>query len=489
MGQSIACRPSVCKAPLRSFSRLFLHKVLPKVPPKGLFLLVLAIGLGQFTALAQAQVHEFMLDNGLKLIVKEDHRAPVMVSQIWYKVGSSYEFNGITGGSHVLEHMMFKGTEKYPAGEFSRIISANGGRENAFTGQDYTAYFQSMEKSRLEVSFKLESDRMQGLLLSDEEFKKEVQVVMEERRLRTEDNPESLTYERFNATAFLTSPYRTPVIGWMNDLENLNVRDLQDWYQRWYAPNNATLVVVGDVVPQEVLKLAKKYFGPLKPAKVEPPKPQIEPETSGRREIVVKTPAKLPYLLMGYRVPVLSTAENDWEPYALEVLAGLLDGGRSSRFSSRLVRGSGVATSAGAGYNAHSRLGSLFLLDGTPAQGKDIEELKQALLQQVQELKEKPVTKAELDRVKAQVVADDVYGRDSVFYQAMQIGRMETIGLGWKILDQYVDRISAVTAEQVQEVARKYLIEDHLTIASLDPQPMDQKKPRKHPAGTPQARH
>lgn len=469
--------------------RLLLRHLLGHLLGKGLLLLVSGLWLSLMAGLVQAQAQEFMLDNGLKLIVKEDHRAPVMVSQVWYKVGSSYEFNGITGGSHVLEHMMFKGTRKYPAGEFSRIISANGGRENAFTGRDYTAYYQSMEKSRLEVSFKLESDRMQGLLLSDEEFKKEVRVVMEERRLRTEDNPEALTYERFNAISFLTSPYRIPVIGWMNDLDNMNVSDLQDWYRRWYAPNNATLVVVGDVDPKQVLQLAKKYFGPLKSAKVVPPKPQIEPEISGKREIVVKAPAKLPYLLMGYRVPVLSTAEHKWEPYALEVLAGLLDGGRSARLSSRLVRGAGIAASAGAGYSAHSRLAGMFLLDGTPVQGKDVKELKQALLQQIQELQEKPVTKAELDRVKAQVVAGDVYQKDSVFYQAMQIGMMETIGLGWKILDEYVQQISAVTAEQVQEVARKYLIEDHLTVANLDPQPMDQKKPHQRPVGTSQVRH
>lgn len=446
-------------------------------------------GLVVGSAHAQIPPHEFMLDNGLKLIVKEDHRAPVMVSQVWYKVGSSYEYNGITGASHLLEHMMFKGTHTYPAGEFSRIIAANGGRENAFTNRDYTAYFQSMEKNRLEVSFKLESDRMQGLLLTEEEFRKEVQVVMEERRLRTEDKPQSLTYERFNAASFLTSPYRNPVIGWMDDLKNLNVDDLKEWYQRWYAPNNATVVVAGDVDPKHVLELAKKYFEPLKPVKVIPPKPQAEPETYGRREIVVKAPAKLPYLIMGYRVPTLATAENKWEPYALEVLAGVLDGGNSSRFSSRLVRGTGIATSAGAGYSAHSRLAGQFLLDGMPGKGKDIESLKQALLLQIKELQEKPVTRSELDRVKAQVVADDVYQNDSVFYQAMQIGTMETVGLGWQILDEYVDQISAVTADQVQEVARKYLVDDRLTIARLDPQPMDQVKPRKISAGVTGGRH
>ncbi|MCG6934773.1 MAG: insulinase family protein, partial [Proteobacteria bacterium] len=263
-----------------------------------------------------AQVHEFTLANGMKVLVKEDHRAPVVVTQVWYKVGSSYEHNGITGISHVLEHMMFKGTDKHGPGEFSRIIAENGGSENAFTGADYTAYFQQLEKSRLPISFELEADRMRNLTLPEEEFKKEVAVVMEERRLRTEDKPRSLTLEQFYANAFVTSPYHHPIIGWMNDLENLTVSNLRSWYQRWYAPNNATLVVVGDVNAQEVLSLARQYFEPLKVDQITPVKPRLETEQRGPRRIVVKAPAKLPYLLMGYKVPVLNTASEEWEPYA-----------------------------------------------------------------------------------------------------------------------------------------------------------------------------
>ena len=224
--------------------------------------------------LAGNGVHEYQLENGLKLIVKEDHRAPVMVSQVWYKVGASYEPDGITGVSHVLEHMMFKGTKTHPPGEFSRIIAENGGRENAFTSQDYTTYFQRMEASRLPISFELEADRMRRLQLQEEEFQKELRVVMEERRLRTDDKPTALTYEQFIATAYTASSYRSPTIGWMDDLENMTLTDLADWYRRWYAPNNATVVVVGDVDPDEVLRLARVYFGPLKPEKIEPPKPR-----------------------------------------------------------------------------------------------------------------------------------------------------------------------------------------------------------------------
>ncbi len=426
-----------------------------------------------FAAEQAAATHEYRLKNGLKLIVKEDHRAPVVVSQVWYKIGSSYEYSGITGISHVLEHMMFKGTRKYPSGEFSRIISANGGRENAFTGNDYTAYFQQLEQSRLEVSFRLEADRMRNLTLPEDEFLKEVQVVMEERRLRTEDNPQALTYEQFNATAFVNSPYHNPVIGWMNDLENLNIEDLKDWYRQWYAPNNATVVVVGDVEPGKVLRLAKKHFGRLKPSKLTPPKPRLEAEQKGLRRVTVKAPAQLPYLVMGYKVPSLKTSQEDWESYALDVLAGVLDGGASARISRELIRGSQVAASAGAGYDMTARLDTLFVLDGTPAQGHTAADLEDALRQQILRLREEPVSEEELDRIKAQVVASNVYQLDSVFYQAMQIGVLETVGLDWRLLDEYVDRIRAVTAEQVRAVARKYLVEDRLTIAELVPLPMD----------------
>jgi zinc protease len=428
--------------------------------------------LGSHLALASGAVHEYRLDNGLQLIVKEDHRAPVVVSQVWYKVGASYEHDGITGVSHVLEHMMFKGTDKYPAGEFSRIISDNGGSENAFTGQDYTAYYQRLEKSRLPVSFELESDRMRNLNLQQKEFQKEIKVVMEERRLRTEDKPTSLTYEQFTAAAFISSSSRNPTIGWMNDIENLQLADLQAWYERWYAPNNAVLVVVGDVEPEAVLKLAQQYFGPLQPETIVPPKPRIEPPQRGKRSITVRAPAEVPYLIMGYGVPVLKTAAEDWEPYALEVLSGILDGGDSSRLTKELVRGSRIATSAGAGYDLYDRQQGLFLFDGTPAGDHSVEELQQALLQQVQRLQDKPVDPDELQRVKTKVVADAVYEQDSTFYQAMKIGQLEAAGLDWRLADEYVDRINAVTAAQVQAVARKYLVEKHLTVATLDPLPM-----------------
>jgi zinc protease len=443
---------------------------------RAMFLLALGGLVGPLQA--APPVHEFELDNGLKVVVKEDHRAPVVVSQVWYRVGSSYEHDGITGVSHVLEHMMFKGTENLAPGEFSRIIAAQGGRDNAFTGRDYTAYFQQLERERLEVSFKLEADRMAGLQLREEEFDSEMRVVREERRLRTDDNPQGLTFERFNAVAFLNSPYRIPVIGWMDDLMHLQLEDVQAWYDKWYAPNNAVLVVVGAIDPEEVRALAERHFGPVEPRPVPALKPRQEVEQKGTRRLVVQTPAELPYLIKGYKVPVLATVDEESEAYALEVLAGVLSGGDSARFPRELVRNEQVAAGARAGYNLYGRLESLFTVTGTPAQGRTIDELETALRGQIRRVREEPVTEAELERVKAQVVASAVYERDSLFYQAMQIGTLETIGLGWPRMDEYVERVRAVTAEQVQEVAQRYLTEDRLTVAVLDPLPLDPERPR-----------
>lgn len=447
----------------------------------GLMLMLLLVNL---PALANPAVHEFTLKNGLTVIIKEDHRAPIVVSQIWYKVGSAYEYSGITGISHVLEHMMFKGTDKIPAGEFSRIISINGGRENAFTGRDYTAYFQQLAKDRLDISLKLEADRMRGLTLPAAEFDKERQVVIEERRLRTEDDPQALLYEQFNAMAFVNSPYHQPIIGWMDDLNHLEINDLKAWYKHWYGPNNATLVIVGDVEPQAVLKEVKRYFARIKSAPIATIKPRREVEQRGLRRSVLQVPAEVPYLIMGYKVPSLVTAAQAQEAYALEVLAGILDGGNSARLSRELVRGSQLAASTSAGYNLISKYDDLLLLDGTPATGTTVAALEQALRQQIQRLRQEPVSQDELDRVKAQVVAANVYERDSVFYQAMKIGMLETVGLDWQHVDQYVDHIKAVTAADVQAVAEKYLQENNLTIAILEPQPLpDQATATHHRSG------
>jgi zinc protease len=438
-------------------------------------------------AIALADIHEFKLSNGLKVIVQEDHRSPVVVSQVWYRAGSLDEVNGKTGVAHALEHMMFKGTKKVPAGQFSRIIAAAGGKENAFTGTDYTCFFQEIEKSHLPLAFRLEADRMANLQITDEEFSKEIKVVMEERRWRTDDKPQAKVNEQFQAAAFVAHPYARPVIGYMNDLENMTAADAREWYKTWYAPNNATLVVVGDINTQEVLKLAKQYFGPIKPHALPVRKPQIEPEQVGERRVVVKAPGKLPYLILGFHTPTLSdkpiTPEQEWEPYALDVLAGVLSGNDSSRLNQKLVRETSLAVEVGAGYDSTSRgREALFELSGTPSDSKTVTELEAALVAEIERIKTSGVTQQELDRVKAAVIAANIYQRDSMFYQGMQMGQLETMGYSWHLLKEYPEKLKAVTSEQIQAVAKKYLIKDNMTVATLDPQPIDPNaKPQGHP--------
>jgi len=416
----------------------------------GAALMALPMALGA----SEPKVFETRLENGLKILVQEDHRAPVVVSQVWYKIGASSEYAGVTGVSHMLEHMMFKGTARHPAGEFSRIVAANGGRENAFTSQDYTTYFQMLERSKLPVSLELEADRMRNVRFVEAEYAKEHQVVLEERRLRTDDQPHAKLQEHFDAVAYTNSPYRNPVIGWPDDITNLSLDNVKKWYQLWYAPNNATLVVVGDVRPEEVVREARKQFGVLKPSVLPPPRVEQEVEQLGIRRLTVRLPAKLPHLLMGFKVPSLKTVEDEKEAYALEVAAGILDGGNSARFSKNLVRGQQIAASTGVGYELYARLQTLFMIEGTPAQAQTIEGLEAALLDQVKRLREEPVTEGELQRVKAQVLANHVYQLDSAFFQAMQLGTAETVGLGWKKIGEYESRINAVTAADILAAAK-----------------------------------
>ena len=435
------------------------------------------------TGFAQTGVAQRTLDNGLRVFVKTDRRAPVVVSMVWYTVGSLDETNGVTGVAHVLEHMMFKGTKNVPGGELSKRIAAARGRENAFTSNDYTGYFQTLHKSQLPLAIRLEADRMANLDLSADEFAKEIKVVMEERRWRTDDRPRSVVYERLRATMFQAHPYRNPVVGWMNDLENMTVADAQAFYDRWYAPNNANLVVVGDVSPDEVFALAQEHFGPI-PRKALPiRKPQDEPPQIGVKRLTVKVPAEQAYVLMAYRAPALRDPDKDWEPYALDVLATVLDGHDAARLGRRLVREQRIATTADASYDGTARGPGVFYLAGVPTQGRTVQELEDALKREVRRIVDEGVTEQELTRVKAQAIASQVYQRDSMMFQARQIGSLETIGLPHRLIDLYVDKVRAVTPEQIREVARKYLVDDALTVAHLDPQPLDARAPARPPAG------
>ncbi len=426
-----------------------------------------------------ANPFEMQLANGMRVIVKEDHRAPTAVHMVWYRAGAMDETDGTSGVAHVLEHMMFKGTQKVKGGEFNRVVANAGGRDNAFTSLDYTAYFQIVPKAALPKMMELEADRMANLRLTAGDFASELKVVMEERRLRTDDNPQALVWEALNATAWRAHPYRRPIIGWMDDLENMTWQDARAWYKHWYVPNNAYLLVVGDVDHQRVFRDAERTYGRVKPRALPARKPQHEPEQTGIKRVTVKAPAKLPYLAMAWKVPRLNDVEQDREPYALEVLAGVLDGNDAARLSKSLVRSRKIAQSAGAGYDGTVRGEASFVLDGQPAEGRTVAELETALRGELQRVADEGVTADELARIKTQIIANEVYKRDSMMAQAMEIGRFEASGYHWRAYDKLLEKLRAVTAEEVQAVAKKYFGDDTLTVAVLDPQPVDETTPKK----------
>lgn len=413
---------------------------------------------------------EHTLANGLRVIVREDHRAPVMVSQVWYRVGSSFEPRGLTGVSHVLEHMMFKGTPNVPAGEFSKLVASYGGEENAFTSYDYTGYYQMMGANNLPLSFELESDRMTHALMPDSEYVKEIEVVKEERRMRTDDNPNALTYERFLAAAYLSSGYHHPVIGWRDDINTFTAADARRWYSTWYVPNNATLVVVGDVKAPEVFDLAERYFGPLQNKPVPPAPRNVEAPSLGERRLKVQVPARVPTLYIGYNVPGINTATDPTEVFALRMAAGVLDGGSSARLETELVRGSRIAAGTSADYDGYVRGDDLFTLTGIPSQGQSVQALESALEAQIEKLQNTLPTADEMQRVRAQIISGLVYKQDSISGQANEIGALVSIGRDWREGENQVQLLESVTPEQVQAVARKYLTPERRTVAELVPQ-------------------
>ncbi|MDO9598074.1 MAG: pitrilysin family protein [Azoarcus sp.] len=436
---------------------------------------------------AHANPYETTLANGMKVIVKEDRRAPSVVHMVWYRTGSMDEPEGVSGVAHVLEHMMFKGTRKVGPGEFNKRVAAVGGRDNAFTSKDYTAYFQQVPPTQLGPMMALEADRMQNLIITDAEFAREIEVVKEERRLRTDDQPRALVYEQLMATAFQAHTYRRPVIGWMTDLDAMTAEDTREWYRRWYQPNNAYLVVVGDVDHQAVFGMARQHYGKLKTANLPARRISNEPEQRGPRKTAVRAPAELPYLAMAWQVPTLRDPTGDREAYALQVLAAILDGYDGARLNRRLVRDSQIAVSAGAGYDGTGRGPSLFYLDGVPAAGQTVESLEAALRSELQRIRDEGVSETELNRVKTQALASKVYKRDSLMGQAMEIGYLEAAGLSWRDDERLLEGLRAVTADEVRAVAQRYFSDDTLTIARLDPQPVGDKRARSPFA--PAARH
>ena len=422
------------------------------------------------------QVFETVLSNGLKVILLENHKAPLTTFQVWYRVGSRNEAWEKTGISHMLEHMMFKGTEKVGPEEYSRIIQENGGNNNAFTSRDYTAYFATLNSDRVQVVMDLESDRMQNLVLREEDFKTERMVVMEERRLRTEDNPISYLHEQLEATAFQIQPYHWPIIGWMEDLARLTLEDLKTHYKTYYNPVSAFLVVVGDFKREDLLPKIEKAFGSIRKGIDPDQKKALEPEQTGERRVTLKKEAQLPYLAMGYRVPNLREPDS----YALEVMATILSEGKSSRLHQSLVREKRLVFSADADYSLLSRDPSLFYLAANPLPGKDVSEIEKALDQEVERLQKEPVGERELEKAKNQLEASFVFAQDSLFYQAMLLARYE-ISSGWRALDDYLPSIRKVSPEDIQRVAKRYLVPEYRTVGVLIPLPPREGKPA--PAG------
>lgn len=420
-------------------------------------------------AFAEAPTHEYQLDNGLKLVVREDHRAPVAVMSVWYKVGGSYEHSGITGISHLLEHLMFRGTKKYGPGVLDQIITDNGGEQNATTTEDYTVYYSKLSSDKLPIAFELEADRMQNLVITQDIFAKEIKVVQEERRMRVDDNPQGAAWTRFKATAHINSPYHNPTVGWMTDLENMTLADALKWYHEWYAPNNAVIVVVGDVNPSDILALTKKYFSDIKPSVLPVVKPRTEVDADGVRRVDLYLPAKLPGLLVGYNTPVIVRAKQAWEPYALDLLSSILSGGDSGRFDKNLIRGPQIAVYAETDYDPFDLYDDLFTITAIPSGNRTIAELHNAIDQNIRDVQTHLVSKLELDRVKAQLIAQKVYAKDSQLSQAFALGKPMMLGLSWKDADNYLDKIDAITPEQIREVARKYLVSSRMTICVLHP--------------------
>lgn len=418
------------------------------------------------------QAFEKVLPNGLKVILLENHKAPSVTFQVWYRVGSRNEAWGKTGLSHMLEHMMFKGTEKIGPEEFSRMIQENGGNDNAFTSRDYTAYFENLSIDRIQVALDLESDRMQNLILREEDFKTERMVVMEERRLRTEDSPQAYLQEQLEATAFQIHPYRWPIIGWMEDIKRYALQDLKAYYRTYYNPSNAFLVVVGDFKKEELLPRVEKAFGSYPKGAAPDQEKSKESPQIGERRITIKKEAQLPYLVMGYHVPNL----NDPDSYTLEVIATILSGGKSSRLYQSLVREKRLLLGIDADYSILTRDPGLFYITADLLPGKEIVEVEKRLDQELDRLQTELVGERELEKTKNQLEAAFVFAQDSIFYQAMVLAQHEIVS-SWRAIDDYIPSIRKVTPEDIRRVAKRYLIPDNRTIGNLIPLPPKEGKP------------
>ena len=411
-----------------------------------------------------ADVKEYNLDNGLKVLVVEDHKAPLATFQIWYRVGSRNEPSGKSGLSHLLEHMMFKGTPKYGSKGFSKIVQKNGGVDNAFTTTDYTMYYQTLASDRIGLPIELEADRMQNLTMDPKEVLAERSVVMEERRMRYDDDPQNSLYEEVMAAAFESHPYHWPVIGWMSDISSIERNDLYNYYRAYYSPDNAVIVVSGDIKAEDIIKKIKASFGNMPAVPDRRPVTSKENEQRGERRITLKKEAELPYIIAAYHAPGFPAEDS----YTLEVLGMVLSGGKSSRLYKSIVYEKKLALDASADYSGLHKDPYLFLFSATASPGKDIKDVENSLYEEIEKIKKEPPSEREVQKAKNQIEASFIMGQDSIYFQAQITGMFEMIG-GWKLKEQYLEGIRKVKPEDVSRVAKKYLNEDNRIVGILIP--------------------
>jgi zinc protease len=412
------------------------------------------------------RVRETTLSNGLKIILLEDHKAPVTVFQIYYRVGARNEALGHTGLSHILEHVMFKGTDKVAPEEYSKIIQRNGGRTNAWTTDDTTTYFATMASDRVGVVIDLEADRMTNLKLTDAVFLPERDVIMEERRLRVDNNPVADLFEQLTSTAYAAHPYQFPVIGWMSDIAATTLADTVQHYRTYYIPNNAFVVAVGDFNSDALTAQVAEAFGSITSGAPPPAVRAVEPPQRGPRRVELKREAQLPFVAMAHHVPNLRSAD----AAALEVLASILSGGDSARLHRELVYRQRLAREAGASYDYTSIDPGLFTAYIQPLPGQSAAAAESALQRELERAKTVAPTARELDKAKNGIEAQFVFAQDSLFYQATQLGMYETAG-DWRRIDDYLPTVRAVTADDVVRVARAYLRAENRTTSVLIPDP------------------
>lgn len=409
-------------------------------------------------------VKEYRLDNGLKVLIIEEHKAPVATFQVWYHVGSKDEPIGKSGLSHLLEHMMFKGTYRYGPGVLSRIVQKNGGMDNAYTTKDYTVYYEFLSSDRISIAIDLEADRMQNLIIDSKEILSEKSVVMEERRLRHEDDPQNSLFEEVVAAAFKVHPYQRPVIGWMSDLRSIERDDLYNYYKTYYSPDNAVIVIVGDVKSDEMIEKINRFFGDIPPSLSKKDVNFTEPEQRGERRVFLKKEAELPYILMAYHTPSFPHEDS----YALDILSLILSGGKSSRLYQSLVYEKKIALSVSADYSGFNKDPYLFFFDATASPGKDIKDVEDSLYAEIEKIKTEPPYEREVQKAKNQIESSFIMEQDSIYMQAMKYGMFEILG-GWRLIDRYLEGIKKVTPDDVVRVAKKYLTEENRTVGILIP--------------------